>query len=322
MLLRRSPARWRSGGRGPDGSRRLVGLLVLASLTVITLDASTGSPLDPVRSAVGAVVGPLEDVTATATRPFAQVGGFFHTNRSLRGDVAALAAENSRLRSELSTEPLDRQRLAELDGLTRTASATGYSLVAARVIAVGPAQSFSRTVTIDAGTSSGLRTAMTVLDNDGLVGRVVEVTRSTATVLLITDTDSVVGGRLGTNSEIGFLRGRGTIGDTGRLDLELVDNAVTPSRDDVVVTWGSQNGVPYVAGIPIGRVESVVSSPRDSSRTAVIRPFVDFTALDVVGVVVPKGTTGDRTVITQQSGRQGTGTSTGTSTGTGKRTGR
>ncbi|MFL6062476.1 MAG: rod shape-determining protein MreC [Marmoricola sp.] len=298
--MRRSQ-RW--GSRGPqDGSRRVLGLLVLASLTVIAVDASTGSPLDPVRSAVGSVVGPLEDATATATRPFAEAGGFFHTNKSLRGDVATLSAENSRLRSELSTEPLDRQRLAELDGLTRTAHETGYSLVAARVIAIGPGQSFSRTVTIDAGTSSGLRTAMTVLNNDGLVGRIVAVTRSTATVLLITDTDSVVGGRLGTNSEIGFLRGRGTIGDSGRLDLELVDNAVTPSREDVVVTWGSENGVPYVAGIPIGTVESVVSSPRDSSRTAVIRPYADFSALDVVGVVVPRGTSGDRTVIGQATG--------------------
>jgi rod shape-determining protein MreC len=122
-------------------------------------------------------------------------------------------------------------------------------------------------------------------------------------VLLIVDTGSVVGGRLGTNAEIGFLRGRGSIGDSGRLDLELVDNAVTPSSGDVVVTWGSKNGVPYVAGIPIGRVESVVSSPRQSSRLAVIRPFADFSALDVVGVVVPKGTQGDRPVITEGGAR-------------------
>ncbi len=295
----------RRGFRGdrPDSSRRLLGLLVLGCLTVITLDARTDSPLDPVRSAVGAVVGPIETVTAGATRPFAEAGGFFRTNESLRSDIATLSAENSRLRGQVSTEPLDRQRLAALDGLARTAAETGYSLVAARVIALGPVQSFSRTVTIDAGSSSGLAKDMTVLNNDGLVGRVVQVTRTTATVLLIVDTESVVGGRLGTNAEIGFLRGRGSVADSGRLDLELVDNAVTPSRDDVVVTWGSKNGVPYVAGIPIGWVESVVSSPRQSSRLAVIRPFVDFSALDVVGVVVPEGTSGDRSVITEGSAR-------------------
>jgi rod shape-determining protein MreC len=273
---------------------------VLACLTVITLDARAGdsSPLNPLRSAVGNVVGPMESATASAVEPFTDLGDALRTNRGLRDDLAELEAENSELRGQVATAPVDRQRLAELDGLARVVGDTGYSMVAARVVAVGPMQSFSRTVTIDAGTSSGVRKDMTVLNADGLVGRVVRATRSTATVLLIVDTDSVVGGRLGTNLEIGFLRGRGSVGDDGRLALDLVDNSVVPSQDDVVVTWGSKDGVPYVAGIPIGRVESVVSSPRQSSRQAVIRPFVDFSALDVVGVVVPKGTQGDRTVLT------------------------
>lgn len=298
--------RFDSGRRpGRDSPGRVLGLLVLACVTVMTLDAKAGdaSPVDGLRSAVGNVVGPLETATDGAARPFASLTDFFRTNDSLRSDVARLEAENARLRTVDATEPLDRKRLAELDGLTRTVAETGYSLVAARVVAMGPLQSFSRTVTIDAGTSSGVRKDMTVLNNDGLVGRVVRATRSTATVLLIVDTDSVVGGRLGSNLEIGFLRGRGSVGDAGRLQLDLVDNAVMPSKDDVVVTWGSENGVPYVAGIPIGRVTSVVSSPRQSSRRAVIQPFADFSALDVVGVIVPKGTRGDRPVVASGSTR-------------------
>jgi rod shape-determining protein MreC len=266
----------------------------------MTLDAKAGSasPVDALRVTVGNVIGPAESATDAVARPFTDLTGFLRTNRALRDENARLASENARLTSSAATAPLDRKRLAELDGLTRTVAETGYSLVAARVVAMGPMQSFSRTVTIDAGTSSGIRKDMTVLNNDGLVGRVVRATRSSATVLLIVDSESVVGGRLGTNLEIGFLRGGGSIGDSGRLDLDLVDNAVIPSRDDVVVTWGSENGVPYVAGIPVGRVESVVSSPRESSRLAVIRPFVDFSSLDVVGVVVPRGTAGDRPVLT------------------------
>lgn len=290
---------------GGSGTRRMVAGLVLASVAVMVLDARAGSALDPARDLVGAVAGPAESVADTLVRPFESVAGAIRTRGALRDEVSRLNAENARLRGELATEPLDRRRLDELDALTRTARDTGYSIVAARVIAVGPAQSFTRTVTIDAGSSAGVRADMTVLNNDGLVGRVIRATRSTATVLLIADTGSVVGGRLGTNAEIGLVRGRGGIGDDGRLDLDLVDNAVTPSRGDVVVTWGSDNGVPYVAGIPIGRVESVTSSPRQSSRLAVIEPFADFSSLDVVGVVVPRGTQGDRTVLS--AGESGAG---------------
>lgn len=269
------------------------------SVAVLTIDASGQGEgaVDAARSAVGAVLGPVETATATAVRPLAGAREYLTANRELRAEMAELTSENSRLRSEVDQVPLDRNRLAELEGLMTTANQTGHALVAARVVAIGPMQSFSRTVTLDVGTSSGVREDMTVVNGDGLVGRVVSVTSTTATVLLVVDTESVVGGRLGSNLEIGFLRGRGVTDDRSRLDLDLVDNSVTPAEGDVVVTWGSQGGKPYVAGIPIGRVESVYSTPRELSKQAVIDPYVDFTALDIVGVVVPADTAGDRAVL-------------------------
>ena len=123
------------------------------------------------------------------------------------------------------------------------------------------------------------------------------VTRSTATVLLIIDTDSVVGGRVGQSMEVGLLHGRGDLGSDGRLDLELFDDTSVPSKHDTVVTWGSEAAGPYVSGVPVGRVTSVYSSLRETSQRAVIEPFVDFGSLDLVGVVVPSGSTSDRSVI-------------------------
>jgi rod shape-determining protein MreC len=286
-----------SPGRRP--SRAVLVLLLLASFTLITLDARGGddSPLEPVRSAMGDVLGPVENATAAAVRPFAAIPGFFRTTGGLRRDVARLEAENSQLKGELAGVSVDRNRAAELDGLLATSKSTGYALVPARVVAMGPAQSFSRTVTIDAGTRAGVRPDMTVLNNDGLVGRVVRADRSTATVLLLVDQDSVVGGRLGSSMEVGLLRGRGTVGGDERLDLDLVDPSATVNRDDVLVTWGSKKGAPYVAGVPIGRVTAVASTPRQQSVQAVISPYVDFTSLDLVGVVVDRDTKSDRAVI-------------------------
>lgn len=280
-------------------SRGVLLLLLLASFTLITLDARGGddSPVEPLRALAGDLLGPAEEVTATVVRPFRAVPDFFTTTGSLRGDLARLEAENAALRGQLATSALERNRVAELDGLLRSAESTGYALVPARVVGIGPAQSFSRTVTIDAGTSAGVTADMTVLNHDGLVGRVVRADRSTSTVLLVVDPGSVVGGRLGSTMEVGFLRGRGDIGDRGRLDLDLVDNAVTPGRGDVVVTWGSESGAPYVADVPIGRVVSVFSSPRQLSKRAVIDPFVDFSSLDLVGVVVRPDTRGDRALL-------------------------
>ena len=280
-------------------SRALLVALVLASASLITLDHSGGadSPVEPARRAVGEVFGPIESATAAAVRPITAVPDWFQSRDSMQAELSALEAENAELRSDVAPSGYDRDRLEEYAGLTAAAENLRIALVPARVVALGPSQSFSRTVTIDAGSDDGLQPDQTVLNNDGLVGRVLRVTRTTATVLLIIDANSVVGGRVGGSMEMGFLRGRGDLGDAGALDLELVDQSEVPAKHDTVVTWGSEGGAPYVSGVPVGRVSAVFSSLRETSQRAVIEPFVDFGALDLVGVVVPSGTVTDSPVV-------------------------
>ncbi len=300
--MERRERRWTSHGpqhgRG-EPPRALVAALVLACVTLITLDLNdtTDSALEPARRGLGEVFGPAESFASAVFRPVTAVPDWFRSHDSMQEELDDLEAENAELRTQVRTSGVDRNRLAEFDGLTSAAGTLGRALVPARVVGLGPSQSFSSTVTIDAGSDAGLVPDLTVLNADGLVGRVLRVTRTTATVLLIIDPDSTVGGRVGESMEVGFLRGRGAIGDEGRLDLELVDAAVVPAKHDTVVTWGSEGGSPYVAGVPVGRVTRVFTSLRDQSQRAEIEPFVDFGALDVVGVVVPSGTDSDRAVV-------------------------
>lgn len=298
--------RW-NHATGPESAERrttrnTVIALLLTCATLMVLDNATGdsSPVEPVRRAVGEVVGPLEQVTTAAARPFTSVGDFFTDRDSLRAEVRELEAENAALRARAATDPFDRNRLAELEGMTRTAAETGQALVPARVVGYGAAQNFTRTVTIDAGSSSGITPDLTVVNNDGLVGRVIRVTRTTATVLLVVDSDSTVGGRISESREIGFVKGRGSLTGSTELDFELLDDEVLPAEGDAVLTWGdggSAGNGPYTAGIPVGTVTEVYASLRDNTRRAVLKPFVDFSALDVVGVAVPSGTDSDRAVI-------------------------
>lgn len=284
----------KDGGSGR--SRSVLVVLALAGATTITLDYHGGkdSPLQPAREVLAQALGPVEVQAAVVARPIAAVPDLFRRNSDLRADVARLEAENSSLRGQVESTSAVRHRADELDALLRTSARQDVDLVPARVVAMGPAQSFTRTVTIDAGTSSGVHADMTVVNYDGLVGRVVRATASTATVLLIVDEKSVVGARLGSDAEVGFLSGRGDLGGDGRLDLDLVDDSATPGKNDVVVTWGSRGGSPYVAGVPIGTVDAVFASPRDQSKRAVIVPFVDFSSLDLVGVVVRAGDAAQR----------------------------
>jgi rod shape-determining protein MreC len=277
------------------GSRAVIGLLLLACVTIITIDARHGtsaSPVDPMRTAVGDVLGPVEDGASAATAPLTAVPDHFRTVANLSTENAALQQANARLRTQLRAEQANANRNLEVDTIGAFADQNGYRVVQAQVVAMGPAQSFSRTVTIDAGTRDGVGPDLTVINANGLVGRVIESSATTSTVLLAIDRDSTIGGRLASSMELGFLDGTGDVNGGGRLTLSLVDHTVTPAQGDTVVSWGSIHGAPYLPGIPIGKVVSVHSSPAELTETANVQPFVDFSALDVVGVITSQAGSG------------------------------
>jgi rod shape-determining protein MreC len=268
-------------------TRVLLALLLVTSISLITIDYRGGenSPLDGVRSAAATVFGPVERVAAAIASPVSDAVDGVSGLGGDGADAKRLAAQNKQLRSRLRTSALDRSRAKELDDLLKVAGAGRYRVVPARVIAIGAAQTFSWTVTLDAGSRDGIRPDMTVLDGDGLVGRVKTVGPTTSTVLLAVDPESSVGVRLEGSMEVGFTTGQG-IRDRGDLDLRLLDGQSSVAPGDRLVTFGSQGDTPYVPGVPVGRVVTVSGSPGSQTRTAVVSPYVDFTSLDLVGVVV------------------------------------
>ena len=266
----------------------MLALLVLASFTLITLDArrTPTSPVDPLRDVAAGVFGPLESTASSAVQPVGEVRERLADVEHLTRDNERLLKENAELLAQLRTGEYARNRAAELDGLLRVAGLGRFTITPARVIAVGGAQSFSHTVTIDAGLADGVKPDMTVINGDGLVGRVVRAAQGSATVLLLGDRMSTVGGRLEKSMALGFVSGRGQLGSGARLDLLLVDLEARPAVGDRLVTWGSRGNAPYVAGVPIGAVTSVGSTPGTLGSSAVVQPFVDPTRIDTVGVVV------------------------------------
>lgn len=291
---RRFPLRSSSS---PVGQRRvrIAVLSLLAAIVVLLLDSTGGthSPLSPIRNAIGTIASPFEEAANAVAKPFVDLGGYFHSNSALRSQIDSLKAENAQLRGQAALTQLQQNEIDQVNKLTGLAASTGYSLLAARVVAMGSAQSFARTALIDVGTSNGVHADMTVVDSGGLVGRVVSATSSTATVLLITDPTSVVASRLGSNAQLGTVNGR----NTDALSFQISGASASVAKGATLTTWGSPNGIPYVAGIPIGTVTAVISNPRDLSVQASVEPFARFGALDIVGVVVPANSKGSRPLI-------------------------
>ncbi len=282
--------RERDAARGLP-SRSLLVALVLACVALMVVDRTSGdeSPVAPVRRVVGEVIGPAQAGVSNALRPLLELPDALRTNTDLRSDLADAEARATAAEDLARTAGYDENRYAGDAALCAMFNNLAYFMAPARVIGYGSAQTFSDTVTIDAGTDAGLRPDLTVVSADGLVGRVIEVTSHTATVLLIVDPGSTVGGRVGDNMENGFVEGQGGLASGDPLNLDLIDHTVVPEKGQAVVTWGSEGGAPYVSGVPIGEVSRVYEDVRAGTYRAVLEPYVDFTSLDDVGVVVPSG---------------------------------
>lgn len=277
-------------------ARLILAILVLASITLIVLDLRGGGsgPIQPLRSATAAVFGPLERGVTAAFSPIGRLVDSVSQLGDQQERIDALEAQNEELRIAVDTAGVDLARVAELDALLGLAADTAVDIVPAQVIAVGPAQGFAWTVAIDAGSIDGIEVGMSVINGGGLLGRTVSVGPDTSTVLLLVDATSTAGGRLAGSSQIGIVSG------TGRQDLltmQLLDPLAAIDVGDVVVTFGSQGGRPFVPGIPIGRVESVSGTPGQLTRVANLVPYADASRVTLVGVVVAQQRTEPRGVI-------------------------
>ena len=273
----------RYGGEGR--SRLLLIILIVTSLFLITLDLRGVKILDGLRSGTQNVLSPFQKAGSTVVSPFRDFfGDVTHLGRT-RNEIEKLKADNARLRNQLLQRKSADAELEQLKSVLDLAGRAGYKVLAARVISQGASTSFTQTITIDAGTTSGVRQNMTVVSGEGLVGVVKESYLNSALIMLATDPDFKVGVRVAGTQQIGILSGRGS----KRADLQLLDNQKIVKVGDVLLARGSTNNRPFVPGIPVGIISAVDSTAGSIAQTATVMLYPNFSALGVVSVVLSAG---------------------------------
>jgi rod shape-determining protein MreC len=257
----------------------LVVLLVVA-LGLIGLNYADGSNglLRAARNAGSAIFGSSERAASSVAR-------FFSGSGSSGTQVQSLQAQVARLRAELTGEQLSRSDYAQLRKLLQVAGAAQYRVVAATVIAVGTG--FQQTVTIDVGSANGIRPDETVLNGEGLVGAVTSVTSSTATVMLASSPAVAVGAQVSPSGQLGVVTGSAATASSGGLmHLQMLSSSAALKPGDQLVTSASVRDRPYVPGVPIGVITKLINVNGALTEAAEIRPYVDYTGLGIVGVVI------------------------------------
>ena len=272
---------------GGNRSRLLLVILLVTALFFITLDLRGVSLTKGSRSVTQTILSPVQRTVSTIFSPvgrfFSDVKNFGKTNAQLQQEFAL----NKLLKSELAMSADTKGQLTQLKSVLDLAGRGNYKVAAARVIARGSASSFSQTITIDAGSSSGIRPDMTVISQNGLIGVVKSTTSSSAIVLLISDPSFRVGVRVARSQSIGLLSGLGS----NSYSLVLLDPAGVIKDGDILLTNGSDNNRPFVPGVPVGVVVSVDNTDGSLTQTATVSSYANLNDLGVVSVILSAPTT-------------------------------
>jgi rod shape-determining protein MreC len=271
------------GPRNTNRTRYVLALLVLAAITLVTIDekANGGGISHRVRSVAQEVFAPLQRETHSLLQP---VGDFFsgalhygdlkRENALLRQELAqqteaVLAAQNAETQNEL---------LLQNDHLDYAGS---VPRVACQVTDQSAPSNYEQTIELNCGTHDGVTVGMPVVSGAGLVGQINFVSGDTSTVLLLTDPSFSVGVRLDTAGDPGVATG----GGQGRpMTVNPLDTAVKLEKGAVLETSGLANET-FPPGIPVARVVATIRQAGSLQPQFDVQPIVDGYTLQFVDVL-------------------------------------
>jgi rod shape-determining protein MreC len=277
--------------------RGVVVALLALGLVLVTLSYQQGSSkkLRSVQLGVLQVVAPVEKGLSKAWEPV----------RSAYDWTASLLRatnENPRLRrridhleertAELQVAQDDNARMRKLLKLTNRGDLpANRNRVVGSVIARSPT-ALDRSVVVDVGSNEGVHVDDPVLVPGGLLGRVQDVSNTTATVALILNRAEAVSVVIEGRKAGGVMRAITADGGSPVMQLDYVAQAASVHVGDIVATSGWRSGPLqsiYPKGLPIGMVSSVGNVPTDLYKTVQVTPFADFDRIDEVVVLVKRG---------------------------------
>ncbi len=272
--------------------RRLtLAALVAGSLLLLTayFGESSGGALHSAQRGVFGIFSPIQEGASTVLKPARDLFGWFGDTIDAKGRVNELERSNQQLRARAlaSSEALringQLQRLLNLDTAGGLAAAKP---VTARVIGQSPSGWYS-TVSINEGTSSGIKVGDPVVNGDGLIGQVSTATGDASIVTLISDGELAVPARISGSGANGVVQtGAGGPDD---LRIKFVARRFRVDPGAAVVTAGTLSiSGPleslYPPGIPIGKVTRV-EDPGTDAQKIYLHSYADLQRLEIVQVL-------------------------------------
>lgn len=201
-------------------------------------------------------------------------------------EIEQLKAENAKLKTQLIENTISKDNLKQLQALQKSlkfvTDKNSSAFVSADIVAKNSGN-YYKTFTISAGSVQGVKTDSIVVNGEGLVGRVYEISKNYCKAISVLDNRTPISFEIvGRNNDTGMIMQDTKvvqISDESLVKGYMFDANSPVKVGEMITTSGL--GL-YPSGIPIGKIEQVIPDDKNILKYVVVRPFVDFTNLNKV----------------------------------------
>ena len=263
----------------------VITIIVVIILVVLLIITAGDNNMSGTESVVGSIMAPVQSALYSGADAIADFFSRMFSGADIRAENADLSARVEELEGQLmeyNDMKRENERLKEL--LNYAEQTQELEFVTAKVIG----SSFGHwlnTIIINVGIKDGITADMPIVNNDGLIGRVIATGYNWSRVMAIVNADSNVSAIVERTRDMGILSG--TV-STGLEEEALLTMSFLPFDADLVpgdTTITSSHAGVFPKGIAIGEVIDVSKSDDGMKNEAIIAPYVDFYHLEEVMVI-------------------------------------
>lgn len=251
-------------------SLRITAIVLIAALILMWFDSKNPEWFKPVRSLSHSAMQPIYELSLLPSYASHWASGSGQSKESLRRENVQLKSQLIHAQAKLQQQDYILAQNARLQGILSTTRPEQFDLNLAQVIGTDT-NPLKQIVVLNKGKQDGVQVGQTVIDEDGVLGQIINVYPNTSRLLLITDDQQSVAVTVKRTGQRGIVTGEGI---PSSLRLNYVFKTSDVRVGDELVSSGLGGRIP--AGFRVGSIALIKDTQADNFRSITVTPAANF----------------------------------------------
>lgn len=251
-------------------SLRKTAIVLIAALILMWFDSKNSEWFTPVRSTSHAAMQPIYELSLLPSYATHWASGSLQSKETLRRKNMQLESQLIHAQAKLQQQDYILAQNARLQGILSTTKPEQFDLNLAQVIGTD-ANLLRQIVVLNKGEQDGVQVGQTVIDENGILGQIINVYPNTSRLLLITDEQQSVAVTVKRTGQRAIVTGKGI---PTSLSLDYVFKTSDVRVGDELISSGLGGRIP--AGYRVGRISHVEDVQAANFRSIDVTPTANF----------------------------------------------